>query len=136
MSAIDPVTQGLHHLGLTVPSLELTKAFFIDVLHFEQVGEVPDYPAAFLSDGSVMLTLWQAQDPDPVAFDRRRVVGLHHFALRVADAAALEAVHKRLAEAAGVEIEFAPEPLGGGPARHMMCTVPGGIRMELIALPS
>jgi catechol 2,3-dioxygenase-like lactoylglutathione lyase family enzyme len=136
MSTIAAATHGLHHLGLTVPTLELPKAFFTDVLRFEQVGELPDYPAVFLSDGTVMLTLWQAQDPDPVSFDRRRVVGLHHFALRVADAAALEAVHKRLAEAAGVEIEFAPEPLGGGPARHMMCTIPGGIRMELIALPS
>lgn len=130
------VTQGLHHLGLTVPALEPTKAFFTDVLRFQQVGEVPDYPAVFLSDGSVMLTLWQAKHPDPVAFDRRGVIGLHHFALRVADAAALEAVHKRLAESAGVEIEFAPEPLAGGPARHMMCTIPGGIRMELIALPA
>ena len=138
MNEINPtLTQGLHHLGLTVPALEPTMAFFTDALRFEQVGEVPDYPAVFLSDGTVMLTLWQVQDPDPVAFDRRKVVGLHHFALRVADAEALEAVHKRLeAESAGVEIEFAPEPLGGGPARHMMCTIPGGIRMELIALPS
>jgi catechol 2,3-dioxygenase-like lactoylglutathione lyase family enzyme len=137
MSETHPtLTQGLHHLGLTVPALEPTKAFFTDALRFEQVGEVPDYPAVFLSDGSVMLTLWQAQDPDPVAFDRRGVVGLHHFALRVADAEALEAVHKRLAESEDVEIVFAPEPLGGGPARHMMCTIPGGIRMELIALPN
>ena len=43
-------------------------------------------------------------------------------------------MHERLSETAGVEIEFAPEPLGDGPARHMMCTIPGGIRMELIAL--
>jgi len=137
MSETNPtLTQGLHHLGLTVPALEPTKAFFTDALGFEQVGEVPDYPAVFLTDGTVMLTLWEAQDSNPVAFDRRRVVGLHHFALRVADAEALEAVHKRVAEAVGVEIEFAPEPLGGGPARHMMCTIPGGIRMELIALPS
>jgi hypothetical protein len=32
-----------------------------------------------------------------------------------------------------VKIEFAPEPLGGGPTRHMMCAIPGGIRLELIA---
>ncbi len=126
-------TEGVHHLGLTVPALDETRAFFTDVLRFEQVGEVPDYPAVFLSDGTVMLTLWQAQDADPVAFDRGRVVGLHHFALRVADADSLDAVHTRLADAAGVEVEFAPEALGGGPTRHMMCTIPGGIRMELIA---
>ncbi len=137
MSETNPtVTHGLHHLGLTVPALEPTVKFFIEALRFEQVGEVADYPAVFLSDGTVMLTLWQAQGPDPVAFDRRGVVGLHHFALRVGDADALEAVHERLLESEGVEIEFAPEPLGDGPARHMMCTIPGGIRMELIALPN
>ena len=32
-----------------------------------------------------------------------------------------------------VTIEFAPEPLAGGPARHLMCRIPGNIRLELIA---
>jgi len=128
------LTQGVHHLGLTIPDLERTRDFFVDVLRFEQIGEVPDYPAVFLSDGSVMLTLWQAEDPaSAIPFDRKRAVGLHHFALQVADAVALEALHKRLVEAADVEIEFAPESLGGGPTRHMMCAIPGGIRLELIA---
>jgi catechol 2,3-dioxygenase-like lactoylglutathione lyase family enzyme len=128
------LTQGIHHLGLTIPDLERTRDFFVDVLRFEQIGEVPDYPAVFLSDGSVMLTLWQAEDPaSAVPFDRKRVVGLHHFALQVSDAAALEALHKRLDEEADVEVEFAPEPLGGGPTRHMMCAIPGGVRLELIA---
>ena len=129
-----PLTQGVHHLGLTVPNLERTRDFFVDVLRFEQIGEVPDYPAVFLSDGAVMLTLWQAEDPgSAIPFDRKRVVGLHHFALQVADAAALEALHKRLGEEADVEIEFAPEPLGSGPTRHMICAIPGGVRLELIA---
>jgi catechol 2,3-dioxygenase-like lactoylglutathione lyase family enzyme len=128
------VTQGVHHLGLTVPDLDRARGFFSEVLRFETVGEVPDYPAVFLSDGSVMLTLWQAEDPaTAVPFDRRRVIGLHHFALRVADAAALEDLYKRLLEEPDVEIEFAPEALGGGPTRHMICAVPGGIRLELIA---
>ena len=68
-----------------------------------------------------------------MAFDRRNVIGLHHLALRVADAATLDALHERLRTTAGVAIEFAPEPLGGGPARHLMCAIPGGIRLELIA---
>jgi catechol 2,3-dioxygenase-like lactoylglutathione lyase family enzyme len=128
------LTQGVHHLGLTVSDLERSRDFFVEVLRFEQIGEVPDYPAVFLSDGSIMLTLWQAEEPASAApFDRKRVVGLHHFALQVADAAALEVLHKRLGEQSDVEIEFAPEPLGGGPARHMMCAIPGGIRLELIA---
>ena len=129
-----PLTQGVHHLGLTIPDLERTRDFFVDVLRFEQIGEVPDYPAVFLSDGNVMLTLWQAEDPESARpFDRKRSIGLHHFALQVADAAALEALHKRLGEESDVEIEFAPERLGGGPTRHMICTIPGGVRLELIA---
>ena len=129
------VTRGAHHIGLTVPDLAATRAFFLDTLGFDQVGEVPDYPAVFLSDGSTMITLWQAADPaTAVAFDRKNVIGLHHFALRVDGAAALDAVHARLQASEGVEIEFAPEPLGDGPARHMMCAIPGGIRVEFIAV--
>lgn len=130
------MTHGAHHVGLTVPNLPRTRAFFVDTLGYSQVGEVPDYPAVFLTDGSTMITLWQARDPQSaVAFDRRNVIGLHHLALRVEDAQTLEALHERLRAADGVEIEFAPEPLGNGPAKHMMCSIPGGIRTEFIALP-
>jgi len=131
-----PLTQGAHHIGLTVPDLPATRAFFTDTLGFSQVGEVPDYPAAFLTDGTTMITLWQAEKPDSaVAFDRKNVIGLHHFALKVGNAESLDALHDRLKSADGVTIEFAPEALGGGPARHMMCSIPGGIRTEFIALP-
>jgi catechol 2,3-dioxygenase-like lactoylglutathione lyase family enzyme len=134
MSAIHAMTRGIHHAGLTVPDLAAAKTFLEEALGFRQVGEVPDYPAVFLTDGAVMITLWQAEDPaSAVAFDRRRVIGLHHLALRVADGEALEKVHGRLAGREDVEVEFAPEPLGGGPTRHMMCAMPGGIRLELIA---
>lgn len=127
-------TQGIHHAGLTVPDLAAAQSFFQDALGFTQVGEVADYPAVFLSDGTVLITLWQAEDPEQATpFDRRRVIGLHHFALRVADAESLETLHRELATRADVSIEFAPEPLGGGPTRHMMCAIPGGIRLELIA---
>ena len=33
----------------------------------------------------------------------------------------------------GVEIEFAPEALNNGRPQHMMCSIPGGIRVEFIA---
>lgn len=128
------ITRGLHHLGLTVPDLAATKGFFVDTLGFRQVGELPAYPAVFVSDGTTMITLWQAADPaHAVPFDRKANIGLHHFALRVDDAAALEALHAKLQNTPGVDIEFAPEPLGGGPTRHMMCFIPGHIRMEFIA---
>ncbi len=129
-----PLTQGAHHIGLTVPNLAQSRSFFIDTLGFSQIGDVPDYPAVFLTDGTTMLTLWQvANTATATPFDRKNVIGLHHFALRV-DAAILDRLGQTLAAADGVDLEFAPEPLGDGPARHMMCTIPGGIRMELIAL--
>ena len=128
------ITQGAHHIGLTVPNLAETRSFFVDALGFSQVGEIPDYPAVFLTDGTTMITLWQAEDPDSaVPFDRRNVIGLHHFALKVDDSEALETVHARLQETEGAEVEFEPESLGGGPTQHMMVRIPGGIRMEFIA---
>ncbi len=128
------ITQGAHHVGLTVPSIDATRDFFVNVLEFQQVGEVPDYPAYFLSDGTLLLTLWQATDPaTATAFDRKTNIGLHHFALKVDGLDTLNAMHETLSKTEGVTIEFAPEPIGGGPTQHMMFYIPGGIRMELIA---
>ena len=91
------ITKGAHHIGLTVPDLDKTKAFFVDTLGLEQVGEVPEYPAVFLTDGTTMITLWQAGNPQTaVPFDRKNVIGLHHFALTVEGSAALEVLHKKL----------------------------------------
>lgn len=129
-----PLTQGAHHIGLTVPNLADTKAFFLNTLGYTQVGEVPDYPAAFLSDDTTMITLWQANDPaTATAFDRKNVIGLHHLALKVPDRAALAMLHDKIKTAPGCEIEFAPESLGGGDIHHLMCTIPGGVRVEFIA---
>lgn len=129
-----PSTRGVHHVGLTVRDLEETKRFFLETLGHSQVGEVPDYPAVFLSDGHVLITLWQAAEPERAsAFDRVHAIGLHHLALAVANEAELKRLHERLARTAGVDVEFAPEPLGDGPTQHMMCAIPGGIRVEFIA---
>ena len=127
-------TQGAHHVGLTVPDLIASRAFFVDALGFSQIGEVPDYPAVFLSDGSIMITLWQAEDPaTAVPFDRRTNIGLHHLALRVADRDELEHLASELGGRDDADIEFEPEHLGGTNIRHMMCRIPGNIRLELIA---
>ncbi len=129
------ITKGAHHIGLTVPDLAITRSFFTDVFGFTQVGEKPDYPAIFLSDDTLLLTLWQAVDPaNATSFDRKNNVGLHHFALRVEDLETLQSLHQTLIKTPGVEIEFAPEALNGLPANHMMFYIPGGIRMELIAM--
>jgi catechol 2,3-dioxygenase-like lactoylglutathione lyase family enzyme len=133
MTAIES-TQGAHHIGLTVPDLRRSRSFFMETLGYEQVGEVPDYPAVFLTDGATMITLWQAENPaTAIAFDRKNVIGLHHLALQVDSVEALQSLHAKLQAVEDVEIEFGPEPLGAGLATHMMCAIPGGIRTEFIA---
>jgi len=129
-----PLTLGVHHLGLTVPNVSETAEFLVDALGFNSLGGNPDYPAVFLSDGTTMLTLWQVAEPQNcVAFDRRRHVGLHHFALGVADQDALNKVYRRLSARSDVQVEFAPEAMTGTPLQHMMCTIPGGLRVEFVA---
>ena len=129
-----PITKGAHHIGLTVPDLGQTRRFFADTLGYETVGEIPEYPAVFLSDGTTMVTLWQAENPaTAVAFDRKNVIGLHHLAIAIEGQESLDVLYEWVRAAADVTIEFAPEPLNGGPARHMMCAIPGGIRVEFIA---
>ncbi len=130
----DSPTRGAHHVGLTVPDLTTAKSFFIDSLGYEVVGEKPDYPAAFVSDGTTMITLWQAADPaGAVAFDRKNVIGLHHLALKVAGQDELDGLYEKLQSTDSVVIEFAPESLGESATRHFMIAMPGGIRMEFIA---
>jgi catechol 2,3-dioxygenase-like lactoylglutathione lyase family enzyme len=62
-------------------------------------------------------------------FNKNKNVGLHHIALSVADEEGLNQLYERLKEN-GVRIEFSPEILGQGPAKHMMCYEPSGIRIE------
>lgn len=128
------LTQGVHHVGLSVSDLAEARAFFEQGLDYRLVGERPSYPAAMVTDGTTMITLWQIEDAARGApFDRRRNVGLHHLALQVADEDLLELVHDR-AVAAGATIEFPPEPRADGLAKHFMCTIPGGPRVEFVTL--
>ena len=126
-----PLTSGVDHIGLTVRDLNVTRDFFVHGLGWTQVGERPSYPAVFVSDGRITLTLWQVTDPDNyVRFDRKTGVGLHHLALRVDSEEALQELFARISAWPGVEVEFAPENLGAGPKRHTMMYEPGGIRLE------
>jgi lactoylglutathione lyase len=127
------MTKGVHHVGLAVLDLSVTTAFFTDALGWKLLDRDEGYPRAIVSDGHVMVTLWQvdrALDVQP--FDRRRNVGLHHLALLVETEAELTALAAKLAATPGVRIEFPPEPLGQTPRRHMMVYEPGGIRLEFL----
>lgn len=135
MTKTAALTQGVHHIGLTVADLAPPLEFFTHALGFQQVGEDAEYPAVFLSDGSFVLTLWQTiSEEQAIPFDRKKNVGLHHLALQVADRSALKTVFEKLKGWPGVTMEFEPVPPGSGSkARHFMCIIPGGIRVEFFA---
>ena len=127
-----PLTHGAHHIGLSVPDLARAQSFFCDILGYSLVAEKPDYPAAFVSDGTTLLTLWQVADPEAATpFDRRANIGLHHLALKVADMESLTALYEKLSMTDEVVMEFAPEPISAGASTyHFVCAMPGGIRIE------
>lgn len=126
-----PMTKGTHHIGLTVSRLEESAAFFVALLCWKEVRRNEEYPAIYVSDGSVMVTLWAIKEQPSNPFNKSRNVGLHHVAFQVGSETDLNRVYERLVNG-GVQIEFAPELLGRGPAKHMMCFEPSGIRVEFI----
>lgn len=127
---------GIDHIGLTVSKLEASTAFFEDLLGFKVVGRDKDYPAVFMNNGEVTITLWSIKDVDQaIAFNRQQNVGLHHLALKIDSFETLNALYERMKETPGVKIEFAPELAYGGPAKHMMVREPSGNRLELVHRP-
>ena len=126
-----PFTKGTHHIGLTVSKLEESAAFFTTLLGWKEVRRREDYPAIFVSDGKIMLTLWAIKEDPAAEFNKNKNVGLHHVAFSIANEESLDQLYEHLKDA-GVNIEFSPELLGAGPARHMMCYEPSGIRVEFI----
>ena len=126
-----PMTQGLHHIGLTVSKLEESAAFFTSILGWKEVKRDQKYPAIFVSDGSIMVTLWKNREEPPVAFDRARNVGLQHAAFLVESAEGLTQLHERLVKHR-VELQFPPQALASGQGMHLFCFEPSGIRVEFI----
>lgn len=124
----------LHHLGLAVSNLNESAHFFTEYLEWKIVKKKPHYPAIFVSSGEFMITLWQTQD-DAEPFDRNNNVGLHHLALRVESEIELQSVFERVQHHKNVSIEFPPELLNDGPAKHFMMLDPSGIRIEFIYAP-
>jgi len=129
-----PVTKGSHHIGLTVSKLEESAHFFIKILGWSEVRRDPSYPAIFVTDGTLMITLWKATSELPNEFDKNLNIGLHHLALSVDSFDMLNKIYKKISEH-GAKIEFSPELLRDGPAKHMMCYEPSGIRIEFICVP-
>lgn len=140
-----PKTKGVHHIGLTVSKLEDSAAFFTEVLGWKEVKRDPEYPAIFVSDGSILVTLWKVKEQkskngkdndgnsqsESTAFNKNLNIGLHHVAFTVESEKELNDIHEKL-QTNNIKIEFAPELLREGPAKHMMCYEPSGIRVEFI----
>lgn len=130
------LTVGFDHIGLTVTDLDLSTRFFVEALGWKKVGGDPSYPANFVSDGEMFLTLWQATDPqNAIRFDRKNNVGLHHLAITVPSFESLDTLYQRVKGFEGVVVEFAPELAYGGPGKHMMIREPSGNRLEFTHRP-
>lgn len=126
-------THGLNHLGLAVADLAATTSFFVNALGWKESGRDESYPRTAVTDGKVRLTLWQVDHSLEIQqFNRRKNVGLHHLAIEVNSREDMESIYRTVSEHSRVEIEFEPELLGDGPRMHMMCSEPGGIRIEFI----
>ena len=123
-------TLGIDHLGITVSDLETSLNFFTQCLGWDVKGGNEAYPSAYVSDGTSILTIWQAKVDAPVSFDRHKNIGLHHVALKVASEDALNSLFGDMKDWPGVNVEFAPEFSGTGPKVHCMINEPGGNRIE------
>jgi lactoylglutathione lyase len=130
------LTVGFDHVGLSVSDLEATTNFFVKTLRWKLRGGDPSYPAKFVSDGKMFLTLWQTTSKkESVKFNRKKNIGLHHLAFTVASFEALEEIHQRSKLVKGLVIEFPPELAFGGPRKHMMIREPSGNRLEFTHSP-
>ncbi len=125
------ITQGVHHVGLTVAKLEESAAFFTDLLGWQEVRRDNNYPAIFVSDGVNMVTLWALKAETSQSFNKNQNIGLHHLAFFVENEKDLNRLYQKLRDNQ-IKIEFAPEWLRQGPMKHMMCYEPSGIRIEFI----
>ena len=127
----NPITNGIHHIGLTVSKLEESASFFTSILGWKEVNRKEEYPAIFVSDGTVMVTLWKNKEEPSGSFDKNKNIGLHHVAFMVESENDLDSTYNNL-QKSGVKIEFPPEQLGQGPGKHLICYEPSGIRIEII----
>ena len=125
--AIGLKTPGLHHLSLRSTDLERSKGFYVGLLGFPVVMEVPGL--LLFAAGSALIGVRGPDQATPAGdgFDPFRV-GLDHVALVCEDEADLERVARELA-AAGVWTTGvkADEALG---KRYVAFKDPDGIKWE------
>jgi len=125
-----PITEGVHHLGLTVSDLSVSRDFFVEALGFKLLGQDTDYPAVFVSDDITIITLWLA-DQNHNDFDRKLNIGLHHVAFKVSSMDALTQLYFNLSRWPGVELEGSIKKTEEKLEKnYFFIRMPGGPRLE------
>ena len=129
----------LHHVGMSVPSLDEARRFYVDLLGFKELGEggFADDPeidaimglegaaakAAFLTFGDFKIEMFEFAAPAQERDDAGRPVhrhGITHFCLDVTDVRALQArlkaagmrFHSDPIDKAGVRTCYGRDPFG------------------------
>jgi len=124
-----PTITGAHHLALTVPDVQRSAAWYMDLLGLVQVLEGGDESVTFKvlahpACGWVM-GLRQYRDGSGDAFDEFRT-GLDHLAFGVADRSELEAWETELARRSITYSPIAESPIG----TVLVFRDPDGIQLE------
>jgi catechol 2,3-dioxygenase-like lactoylglutathione lyase family enzyme len=112
-----PLIQGIDHVGVVVQGLEASVDWYVEKLGFRVLHRFafPGATAAFVGRDGLRLELLQVEGAAPPSPERRermgnlRLGGINHFAIGVADMAAMIAN----LEAKGVEIVAPPAEVPG-----------------------
>ena len=135
---------GIHHVGMSVPSLESARTFYVDLLGFEELGSGGWSDSAqmdrltrlhgtsarmmFLAAANIYIEMFEFATPRPAVSGAERGVneyGFTHLCFDVDDTAA---IHARLA-AAGVD--FHCDPIDSSGVRTVYGRDPFGNVIEL-----
>jgi catechol 2,3-dioxygenase-like lactoylglutathione lyase family enzyme len=140
--------QMLTHIGVCVSDMERSRAFYCDVLGFEEVGDLNvngeptdtlldlkevELFATYLERDGFRIELLTFASPGHIGSTEARAMnqlGFTHFSLRVAD---LDAICAAIERAGGRILQHTRRDMG--PARVVMAVDPDGIRLELIERP-
>ena len=136
---------GIHHIGMSVPSLDAARAFYVDMLGLTELGRGSGWADSeqmdrltrllgsaakmmFLSAGNTYIEMFEFSAPRPSVPENERGVneyGYTHLCFDVDDTAA---IHARLA-AAG--IDFHCDPISSSGVRTVYGRDPFGNVIEL-----
>jgi glyoxylase I family protein len=137
-----------HHTAFSCGDWDKTKAFFVDLLGFQVIGEMEKRDEALLSTVTGMpgaacrwamlelggyhieLFKWLSPEGKPIPI-RQCDIGLTHICFQVKDA---EEVRRRML-AAGYQPLSEVQSLRGGRAKPVYCKGPEGVIVEFVEYP-